>query len=155
MKKIILITLLFISRAAIAQDYPDYGLTKLRLIDSGRTIELEVNPIKREPTVKTELLYFWYSANQVHSTQGGYSGQLLNGLYTEYYQNKNLKLQGSFSRGLKDGPWKSWNRDGTLRQVVYWDEGVVTYGKKPSFWQRLNIFQKNQTSSADTAKTHK
>ena len=155
MKKAIFILLIFISGAAAAQDYPDYGLTKLRLLDSGRTIEVEVNPIKREPTIKTGLFYYWYSANQVHSTQGGYSGQLLNGLYTEYYQNKNLKEQGAFNRGLKDGVWKSGNKDGTIKQVVNWDEGIVTQRKKPTFWQRLNIFQKNQTLPTDTAKANK
>jgi len=152
MKKAILIALLFISRAAVAQDYPDYGLTKLRLTDSGRTIEVEVNPIKREPTVKADLFYYWYSANQVHFTQGGYSGQLLNGVYTEYYQNKNLKEQGMFNRGLKDGVWKSWNKDGTIKQVVNWDEGVVTNGQKPSFWQRINIFKKQTPAISTTSK---
>jgi len=151
MKKAILIVLLFISRAALAQDYPDYGLTKLRLIDSGRTIELEVNPIKRAPAVKADLFYYWYSANQVHFTQGGYSGQLLNGVYTEYYKNKNLKEQGMFNRGLKDGMWKNWNKDGTLKKVINWDEGVVSNGKKSSFWQRLNPFRKDQTAVTDTA----
>ncbi len=142
-------------RAASAQVYPDYGLTKLRLTDSGRTIELEINPIKHEPAVKTSLFYFWYSASQVHATQGGYSGQLLNGVYTEYYKNKNLKEQGAFSRGLKDGLWKSWNTDGTLRQAVIWDQGIVVTRKKPSLWQRLNIFKKEQNPSADTSATHK
>jgi hypothetical protein len=156
MKRSILIVLLLISCAAYAQDYPDYGLTKMRLTDSGRVTELEINPIDHVPSIKTGLFYYWYSANQVHSTQGGYSGQLLNGLYTEYYRNKNLKEQGVFWRGLKDGVWKTWNQDGTLKQVIAWHEGAIASGKRLSFWQRLNIFKKNQAPSIDTtAKAHK
>ena len=155
-KRIFFILLFFVCRAASAQIYPDYGLTKIRLIDSGRTIELEINPVKHEPAVKAALFYYWYSANQMHSTQGGYSGQLLNGLFTEYYENKNLKDQGAFNCGLKDGLWKSWNKDGTLKKQVNWDNGVVIYGKKPTFFQRLNIFKKNQAQSTDTVSaTHK
>jgi hypothetical protein len=155
MKKALFILLLFVSGTAIAQDYPDYGLTKLRLTDSGRTIEVEVNPVKRLPIVKTGLVYYWYSANQVHFTQGGYSGQLLNGVYTEYYQNKNLKQQGMFNRGLKDGVWKMWNKDGTLKEVVNWQEGIIGNGRKPSFWQRIDVFKKNENNLTDTlTKTH-
>jgi len=150
MKKVVLILLLFVTRAAFAQDYPDYGLTKLRLSDSGRTVELEINPVKRQPGVKSALFYYWYSASQVHSTQGGYSGQLLNGLYTAYYPNKNLREQGAFDRGLKNGIWKSWNKDGTLQQAVTWNEGLVVTGKKPTIWQRLNLFKKSQPAPADT-----
>jgi hypothetical protein len=149
-KGVFVILLLFVCRLASAQIYPDYGLTKIRLIDSGKTIELEINPVKHEPTVKSGLFYYWYSANQMHSTQGGYSGQLLNGLYTEYYQNKNLKEQGAFNRGLKDGLWKSWNKDGTLKQAVTWDSGVISNEKKTSIWQRINIFKKDRAAQTDS-----
>jgi hypothetical protein len=116
---------------------------------------VEVNPVKRLPIVKTGLVYYWYSANQVHFTQGGYSGQLLNGVYTEYYQNKNLKQQGMFNRGLKDGVWKMWNKDGTLKEVVNWQEGIIGNGRKPSFWQRIDVFKKNENNLTDTlTKTH-
>jgi len=156
MKNVILVVLLFVCSVASAQVYPDYGLTKIRLTDSGRTIELEINPVKHEPVVKTSLFYYWYSANQLHVTQGGYGGQLLNGAFTEYYQNKNLKEQGSFKRGLKDGVWKSWNTDGTLKQVVKWEEGVVVTSERCSFWQRINIFKKNPITPVDTSsKAHK
>ena len=151
MKKTILIVLLFISRAAVAQDYPDYGLTKLRLTDSGRTVEVEVNPIKRDPTVKTDLFYYWYSANQVHFTQGGFSGQLLNGLYTEYYQNKNLKEQGGFNRGLKDGVWKSWDQKGRLIETVKWNDGIIAR-ESPSIWKRIPFLRKRKHHSAQESK---
>jgi len=151
MKKAILIVLLFVSGAAIAQDYPDYGLTKLRLTDSGRTIEVEVNPVKRAPTVKTDLFYYWYSANQVHVTQGGYSGQLLNGHYLAYYSDKNLKQEGMFKKGLKDGVWKAWDRKGKLTETLKWKDGVIVAESQP-IWKKIPFLRKNTKQSTQEPK---
>lgn len=58
--------------------------------------------------------YWWYSNNKIRSTQGGFSGKLLHGLYSAFYLNKNLKSQGNFVMGLKDGHWKEWSENGVL-----------------------------------------
>lgn len=73
--------------------------------------------------VESDRLYYWFSTNQIKSTQGGYSGKLLNGRYQEFFLNKNLKEWGAFSAGLKTGKWKSWDETGKLKEEYYWDSG--------------------------------
>jgi antitoxin component YwqK of YwqJK toxin-antitoxin module len=149
MRKIFTLLLFLFSGHLYAQKMPDYGLYRVRLADSDKTIEAEYNPVDHLPSIKSDLFYYWYNASHVHSTQGGYSGQLLNGLYTEYYPNRNLKEQGVFKKGLKDGLWKSWNKDGTLNRVTSWNKGLAVTAETATIWQRLNIFKKSQ-SSRDT-----
>ena len=40
-------------------------------------------------------------------TQGGYNGRLLNGDFRVFYPNKNLKENGNYQFGLKEGTWIS------------------------------------------------
>lgn len=154
MRKIFILLLFLFSGHLYAQHLPDFGLYRARLTDSGKTIEAEYNPIEHPPAIKSNLLYYWYNAGLVHSTQGGYSGRLLNGLFTEYYPNRNLKEQGVFKKGLRDGLWKSWNKDGSLKQATNWQKGIEETAVKVPVWRRLNIFKKSQ-NSGDTIHKNK
>ncbi|HZX59368.1 MAG TPA: hypothetical protein VFE54_11605 [Mucilaginibacter sp.] len=152
MKHIFLSLLCFISVTAFAQKMPDYGLYKVRVILPDKIVIAEINPIASKITEKPTLFYYWYEANQIHTTQGGFSGKPLNGQYIEYYPDKNLKEEGYFKRGLKNGPWKSWNEDGTLAVSSTWKNGLLVPGEKVSLWKKLNIFRKKQDQNPDTLK---
>lgn len=151
MKKLLFLLFILFSIAARAQNYPDFGLNKIRIADSDRTIEAEIYP-SGGPSAKANLFYYWYSANLIHTTQGGYSGDLLNGHYNEYYPNKNLKEQGTFKKGLKNGVWKTWNKNGTINHVENWKNGIRVTDEQASIWQRLKIFKRHQSLPADTVK---
>jgi len=142
MKRLIIILFSFISGSVYAQNYPDDGLDKVRIIESDRIIQAEIKPLNNNPGAKGDRFYYWYSDNAIHSTQGGYSGDLLNGLYNEYYLNKNLKAQGVFKKGLKEGVWKSWKDDGTLSEVSTWKNGLIVQGNSGSIFEKVNIFKK-------------
>jgi len=144
MKYIILIFLCFLCCGAFAQKLPDYGLNKVRITQPDKIIVAEIEPVSSDPAIKPNLLYYWYSANAVHTTQGGFSGKLLNGQYTEYYPDRNLKEQGEFKKGLKDGVWKSWNIDGTIAVTTTWKHGSEITGKRPPIWKRIHPFRKKQ-----------
>ncbi|CAN5280424.1 hypothetical protein BH09BAC6_BH09BAC6_10840 [soil metagenome] len=144
MKKTLVLLFSLFSVYVYGQKLPDYGFDKVRISDSTKTVLAEIMPVTSAPAIKSNLYYFWYSANKIHSTQGGYSGKLLNGRYIEYFLNKNLKEQGTFKKGLKEGIWKSWNEDGMLRQVIMWKSGSVVTGQPYTFWEKLNIFKKNR-----------
>ncbi|MGY3214544.1 toxin-antitoxin system YwqK family antitoxin [Mucilaginibacter sp. HD30] len=88
-----------------------------------KVVQADLMPLKSDPAVKTDKLYYWSGGNDIHATQGGFSGKVLNGNYTEYYLNKNLKVQGQFMGGLKDGIWKAWNENGMLTELYSWDDG--------------------------------
>ncbi|WCT13657.1 toxin-antitoxin system YwqK family antitoxin [Mucilaginibacter jinjuensis] len=123
MKKIIL--LIIFPFYSLAQKMPDLGITKVRIVKMEETIVAELGPVSHHIDVQNDKLYYWYSSNNVHATQGGYSGDLLNGLYTVYYSNKGLKEQGAFKNGLKEGVWKTWNESGTLSRELTWKKGLI------------------------------
>ena len=152
MRYFFLSVLCFISVSAFAQKMPDYGLNKVRIALVDKTVVAEIDPVTSKPGLKPALYYYWYESNQIHSTQGGFSGKLLNGLYTEYYSDKNLKEQGTFKKGLKNGTWRSWNEDGTLAVNSTWKNGLLMSGEKVSFWKKLNIFRKNPDQNPNTLK---
>jgi antitoxin component YwqK of YwqJK toxin-antitoxin module len=124
MKLIYTFLFLLVYSGAFGQKMPDYGLHKIRIADTDRTILAEIIPVNSNPEPQSELTYYWYATNKVHVLQGGYSGRLLNGTYTETYLNHNPRTQGTFKKGLKDGTWKDWDERGTLIQVVNWRNGI-------------------------------
>lgn len=144
MKRILILLFCLTPIFCVAQNLPDYGFNKVRITEPDKIIQAEINPVSTNPSAKITLFYYWYSANGIHITQGGYSGKLLNGLYSEYYLNKNLKEQGFFKKGLKNGDWKSWSNDGILIGTKTWNNGLEVSGKHVPIWKRLNIFRKKQ-----------
>lgn len=154
MKSILTALFLLISCSLYAQNFPDDGLDKVRIVESDKVIKAEIKPLIAKPNPKTDRFYYWYSGNAIHHTQGGFSGDLLNGLYNEYYLNRNLKAQGTFKRGLKDGVWKSWNEDGTLKETATWKDGLIFTGTSPTFLQKVNIFKKKKVQTDSLAKSH-
>lgn len=69
--------------------------------------------------------YYWYSKNSIQTTDGGFSGKLLHGLYTSYHRDHNLKCQGYFDRGLKTGIWITWYSNGRVCERSNYTRGVV------------------------------
>ncbi|MEE1945912.1 hypothetical protein VRU48_12395 [Pedobacter sp. KR3-3] len=74
---------------------------------------------------ETDKKYYWFSHNQIKATQGGFSGKLLHGLYSDFYLNSNLKEQGYFRLGLKIGEWKSWTEEGVLVERTNYSNGEL------------------------------
>ena len=68
--------------------------------------------------------YAWFGGNQIHFTQGGFSGRLLDGAYMEHFNEKGLKLQGTYKKGLMDGEWKAWRTDGSLDSILFYSSGI-------------------------------
>jgi antitoxin component YwqK of YwqJK toxin-antitoxin module len=156
MRKIIVIFLFFISGSVYAQKLSDYGIDKVRIVETDKIIQAEIIPVNSAPAIKSDRFYYWYNDNSIHSSQGGFSGKLLNGLYEAYYLNHNLKEKGAFKKGLKNGIWKSWKEDGTLSQVANWKNGILIPEGSVSFWDKVNILKRKtkQTPVDTTNKSH-
>jgi len=144
MKNIIIILCCLVTGYLSAQDLPSSGFDKVRIVETDRVILAEVKPVNTLPHPKKELFYNWYSANAIHSTQGGFSGKLLNGRYNEYYLNKSLKEQGAYKRGLKTGSWQQWKDDGTLLRQSSWKNGTLLPDTTISFWKKLPFIRKQK-----------
>jgi len=153
MKNIIFAIFCFFSIGVYAQKMPDYGLDRVRITQSDQTIVAELEPVPSDISAKSNLHYFWYGSNAIHETQGGYSGRLLNGLYSAFYLNKNLKEQGNYKKGLKNGVWKSWGGDGSLLSTTTWKHGVEITKKKISIWKRLPLLHKKAKPTDSLNKT--
>lgn len=123
MRKLLTLSFLLVFGIANAQKIPDYGFNKIRIAMGDKVVQADLVPLGSDPAVETDKLYYWSSSNAIHTTQGGFSGKLLNGSYAEYYLNKNLKVQGQFKSGLKDGVWKNWSENGLLIELYRWDKG--------------------------------
>lgn len=108
------------------------GDDKVRIIFSDKIIQAYLEPLKGSPIIYSDRNYYWYSANQIFITQGGFEGRVLNGKYIEYYLDKSLKTQGYFKNGLKDGIWKNWNQNSKLTDIINWENGFK-YGKYKLF----------------------
>lgn len=67
--------------------------------------------------------YAWLKAKQVHTSRGGYEGELLHGNYTALYKTDALKEKGVYNKGLKTGTWKEWHINGELKCVSHWKKG--------------------------------
>jgi hypothetical protein len=78
-----------------------------------------------EKIVRPDLnkIYYSFDRDTILRTAGGFAGRLLNGEYKVYYPNKNLYESGWFYYGLKDGDWRTWNPDGSLKKVSHWKRG--------------------------------
>lgn len=107
-----------------AQKVPDAGIGTVRIADAEQTVVAQLGDYHSPTRPDSRKIYYWYSGNQLHQTQGGFSGRLLNGVFSAYYPNKNLKTQGTFKNGLKDGTWKSWSSEGSLFDEVTWSSGT-------------------------------
>jgi len=76
-------------------------------------------------SVNPNVSYYWYSNNKLNVTQGGYSGRLLNGKYSEFYHTIGLRSQGIFGFGLKTGRWDKWSLAGLLIEQANFKGGIL------------------------------
>ncbi len=104
---------------------PDLKKQEFTISSADSVIVFEVVS-KKDPNIKVQndRKYYWYYANAILITNGGYDGKLLNGNYTSFFINKNLKEKGKFKDGLKIGEWKIWYENGNLKEVSFWKNGL-------------------------------
>lgn len=124
MRYLIVFILLLNAFNGHAQSYQkDFTQDKATINYPDHVLKVNFQTSKSDKIAKPDRRYFWYSANQIHTTQGGYSGKLLDGLYEDFYLNKNLKERGQFSKGIKTGEWTSWSESGSLNGTYHWRNG--------------------------------
>ncbi len=93
-------------------NYPEY------------TLKTDVSSKNTKINVKEDRTYYWYSSNKIMETEGGYSGKILNGFYTSFFLNGNLKEKGLFKKGLKKGEWITWYDNGKIKEINTWRQGL-------------------------------
>lgn len=95
-------------------------------IDNGEVkIRAHILVEHHEFKVHESRMYHWFQSGEIMHTRGGYSGEILQGEYTEYFSNNHLKTNGKFHLGLKDGTWKVWYTNGEHKEIINWKNGVL------------------------------
>lgn len=102
-------------------EYPVNDLVVINYVDSVVYATILIHEKKVNP--KLDRYYFWYKANDVKRTRGGFYGKLLHGPYRQFYPDKDLQKSGEFKHGLKKGIWKTWYKGGELESVIRWRNG--------------------------------
>jgi len=69
--------------------------------------------------------YYWYGTNRIQSTVGDYTGRVLDGTYMAFDDSGSLIEKGIFEKGLKEGRWVTWYRDGEVRYCMKYHRGVA------------------------------
>jgi hypothetical protein len=106
-------------------------------------VYLQVLSTENKIKPKDDLYYFWFNANDIKVTRGGFDGKLLHGAYREFYLNKNLKEKGNFRYGLKHGEWKSWNLNGEYKDLSHWKKGI-RHGKSKLYTEKGELIREEK-----------
>jgi antitoxin component YwqK of YwqJK toxin-antitoxin module len=122
----IIITILFFSFFSMVYSQSNSKFDRIKIYVNSKDISIKatvISPNIEKIKIENDKSYFWYSNNQIFQTNGGYDGKLLDGEFTSYYHDTNLKEKGNFKLGLKDGEWKSWHQNGKLNECIQWKKG--------------------------------
>ena len=63
---------------------------------------------------------------------------LTNGKYTEYYKNGQMKVQGSYKEGKRDGEFKAFLKNGKSAGSVFYKDGIPD-GESVEYYEEGNI----------------
>lgn len=99
---------------------------KITLVKNDTLIQFYVAADNKQKlyTPSDSKYYTWYGTENIHITEGAFSGKLLHGSYLELYPNRTLKLKGGYNKGLKNGKWQSWYQSGESESVISWKDGL-------------------------------
>lgn len=78
---------------------------------------------KKKPEINDKKVYYWFKGGTIHASEGGDSGELLDGVFEKFYLNNQLAEKGRFRKGLKVGIWKTWHSNGSIKTQCYWNNG--------------------------------
>jgi len=125
---IILLIINAFSLKAQKQNIPVYR--EVIIVTKEQTLKFQIKVLKQTINPKSELTYYWYSDDKIHSSEGTYDGYLLDGYYKEYDNSGQLIASGSFDKGVKTGEWKSFYSNGVLRELSNYKNGKISGEQK-------------------------
>ncbi|MFM2016882.1 MAG: hypothetical protein RL007_538 [Bacteroidota bacterium] len=121
---------------------------------------------KKNKRIQNDVTYYWFQNNLVHHTDGGYTGKLLHGSYQSVYPDGQLKIQGTFHYGVKEGEWKHWLPDGRIKETLQYSNGklhgkyeLFSYSPDTCYVRKYKhgkeiVIKRNHISNADTSAIH-
>lgn len=103
--------------------FKEYETTTINI--SNDSLYLRFSIYNDNPKVRTKksLAYFWFKSNKIFMTKGGFYGKLLHGDYISFFVTDQMLEKGKYKKGVKQGEWMLWNRNGSINKVVNWKDG--------------------------------
>ena len=92
--------------------------------ENSHKLVFQVKELKSKPNYART--YYWYDARRTHISQGGYSGKVLHGQFTDYFPSQSLNKKGVFKNGYRKGVWTDWNEQGELLKWSTWKKNGET-----------------------------
>lgn len=104
---------------------PDFNHGNQLTVLQGDTIYMiRVGQPKKGFEPVTDMTYTWFDKGRLGRSQGGYSGQLLDGRLVVKKKSGQLIRQGDYKMGLKIGTWLEWHDNGVVRSSIEWKNGI-------------------------------
>ncbi len=72
---------------------------------------------------KNEGKWSYYYPNGKLESQGRFKNDLVIDKWTWFYSNGQKKEEGNFVKGKREGAWKMYKKDGTLKATIFFREG--------------------------------
>ena len=119
MKQVLTIAALILTITCLGQERSELRHCKTKEFKYDFYVQLSDKNVRYKDTV----LYSWFRAQKIHTTQGMSDGYLLNGPFKKYYHSGQIAEQGEYKNGLKTGEWKSWRESGTLIAIYHYVAG--------------------------------
>ncbi|WP_123774042.1 toxin-antitoxin system YwqK family antitoxin [[Flexibacter] sp. ATCC 35103] len=107
---------------------------------SDKDFRYEFYTTNKKTTANKNITYYWFKGGTLHETQGGMSGDLLDGEFMRMFHSNQLAEQGKFRKGIKIGIWKTWYPNGILATTQNWHNGVRS-GKYICYDQSGNLLE--------------
>lgn len=125
MRKLLLLVLITLCCNVYAQKHDMDSQTRLVIVNQDdKDIHCRVLIDKAELQVDLKAEYYWYQNQQIRKNRGGYSGDLLHGMYKCYDSEERLVEEGMYVYGRKEGIWKVWDDNGELIKTSSWKNGL-------------------------------
>lgn len=72
-------------------------------------------------------IYNTYDPYSKLHKQAKFENGIMHGIYKEYYDEdrKNVKIEGHYESGMKQGVWSEFDKKGSIEAVKIWNKGEL------------------------------
>lgn len=84
---------------------------------------------------------YWFHKQKLHVSEGSFEGKPLDGTYTSFYIDGQLKEKGKFRCGMRTGEWKRWWPNGRISHRTPYSKGDIE-GKQLLFSDDSKLLSK-------------
>lgn len=108
-----------------AQEIPDFDVHMISKVDHDTIHVFTVSEREKKINHQNNRMYFWFYHDALNRSQGAHFGRLLHGEYEKTLLTGEPMEKGYFVKGLKEGKWSKWYRNGHLKSVSTYRKSLL------------------------------